>query len=193
VAYVGINDVAIRGSSIDRLEYSSIWKRLKHDSALVRLWRTIVGMWKAERLRLNHSAVDFRAAAWTDQPAQAASPMHDVGPYMERLKAMAGLIRAMGAEPVFITQRRGDAMVIDGRLQGLAATDGLNGLDEHRGLAQFNAATLRVCGELKITCADLAHDIRFEPEDFYDRIHYTPKGAEKIGRWLAGKIGPLLK
>jgi lysophospholipase L1-like esterase len=119
--------------------------------------------------------------------------MHDVGPYMGRLKAMAGLIRAMGAEPVFITQRRGDAMVIDGRLQGLAATDGLNGLDEHRGLAQFNAATLRVCGELKITCADLAHDIRFEPEDFYDRIHYTPKGAEKIGRWLAGKIGPLLK
>ncbi len=193
VAYVGINDVTVSGSSIDRLDYSSIWKRLKFDSALVRLWRTVVGMWQAERARLNHSAIDFRAASWTDRPGHAAAKIPDVGPYKERLKAMAGLIRAMGAEPVFITQSRGDAMMIDGRLQGLAGADGLNGLDEHGVLAGFNAATMQVCGELKISCADLAHEIGFEIGDFYDRIHNTPDGAEKIGRWLAGKVGPLLK
>ena len=193
LAYVGINDVTVSGSSIDRLDYSSIWKRLKFDSALVRLWRTVVGMWQAERARLNHSAIDFRAASWTDRPGHAAAKIPDVGPYKERLKAMAGLIRAMGAEPVFITQSRGDAMMIDGRLQGLAGADGLNGLDEHGVLAGFNAATMQVCGELKISCADLAHEIGFEIGDFYDRIHNTPDGAEKIGRWLAGKVGPLLK
>lgn len=191
-AYVGINDIHVSGSSIDRLDYSSIWKRLKVDSALVRLWNTAAGMWKAERARLTHAPVDYRAARWTDRPNGTAA-IQDAGPYKERLKAMAGLIRGLGAEPLFITQARGDARVIDGRLQGLASADGPNGLDEHGALTRFNAATLDVCAELKVACADLAHEVGFETGDFYDRIHNTPEGAEKIGRWLAGKIGPLLK
>ncbi|HSV28076.1 MAG TPA: hypothetical protein VLL76_00920, partial [Candidatus Omnitrophota bacterium] len=61
----------------------------------------------------------------------------------------------------------------------------------HRLLSAFNAATLELCREDNLTCLDLASELDFADGDFYDVVHNTPQGAEKVGRWLAGKLTAL--
>jgi hypothetical protein len=51
---------------------------------------------------------------------------------------------------------------------------------------------MEVCRTWHITCLDLAAELRFTEGDFYDYEHNTPRGAEKIGRWLSGKLAGLV-
>ncbi len=83
--------------------------------------------------------------------------------------------------------------VLQGKRVGLVnPEEGLNGLDHARLLDEFNAVTLAVCSELNLSCFDLAHDVAFAPGDFYDHVHNSPAGAEKIGRWLSDRLAPML-
>lgn len=189
LAYVGINDALIDWSSTDDLRYSSWQKWFRANSALFRLGRTVEGAIQARVDRLTHHAVDFAEAGWTDRPNfpdnRSARPHSDAAAYAERLRALTGLIRVLGAEPVFVTQARGDYRLVEGKGMGLAAESGMNGIDHHRLLAEFNAAALRVCAEERLRCLDLAGSLAFADGDFYDALHNTPQGAEKVGLWLA--------
>jgi hypothetical protein len=162
----------------------------------VRLWTTIDGLIQADRTRSRHDAVNFAAARWTDQPSQPVwrPDQLDVrlAAYKDRLERVAGLIESMGAMPVFITQTRADYRLEHGRLTGIAEADGPNGVDRGRALTLFNAATLEVCRYRHVACLDLATELQFEEGDFYDYEHNTPQGAERIGRWLAGKLAGLV-
>ena len=210
LAYVGINDVYKSGSATvkkvvredrgqilrDNLQYSNVTREIEQRSALVRLWTTAVGLIEADRVRLRHRAVDFASARWTDQPAQPVWPPDqlkvNLAAYKDRLERIAGLIESMGAIPVFITQTRADYRLEDGRLTGIVETSGPNGVDRGRALTLFNAATLEVCRYRHVACLDLATELPFSEGDFYDYEHNTPQGAEKIGRWLAGKLDGLV-
>lgn len=197
LAYVGINDAMIGGLTPDSLAFSSFHKWFRHNSALFRLGRTVSGALDARRANLTHRAIDFDHAAWTDRPNtpdnSTAHLFADPGQYAERLHRLVELIRATGAVPVLVTQTRGDYRTEpDGRVVGLVGEDRLNGIDHWRRLGAFNAATLAVCAETGAVCLDLAGELRFAPGDFYDHVHNTPAGAERIGRWLAGRIRPLL-
>jgi hypothetical protein len=35
---------------------------------------------------------------------------------------------------------------------------------------------------------DLANELKFVPDDFYDLVHNTPQGARKIGLFLSAKL-----
>lgn len=183
IASVGIGDVHAEDSAVDRLEHPDSWARLRARSVLLRL--------AAGQPRRDYPAVDWAAAEWTDRPSR---PDHtpEVAAYKDRLGRMAEAIHAMGAVPVFITEWRGDARIKDGRVMGLATANGLNGVDQHRLLARFNAATLAVCQEKGLLCLDLAREIRFVDDDFLDATHPTAHGAEMVGRWLAGKLAGLV-
>jgi lysophospholipase L1-like esterase len=197
LAYVGINDAMIGKLTPDSLAFSSFHKWFRHNSALFRLGRTVSGALEARRANLTHAAIDFDHAQWTDQPNtpdnSTAHPASDLGQYSERLRRLVERIRAIGAVPVLVTQTRGDYRIEpDGRVIGLVGEDRLNGIDHWRLLGAFNAATLAVCAETGAVCLDLADAVRFAPGDFYDHVHNTPAGAERIGLWLAGRIRPLL-
>jgi hypothetical protein len=60
-------------------------------------------------------------------------------------------------------------------------------------LGMLNQAAGRLCREYKDSCTffDMAHDVRFEPGDFYNIVHSTPAGAMRIGTYLAGKLPTL--
>lgn len=193
LAYVGINDTHITGSWIDVLVHPSPWKQMAQKSAIVRLSRQLAGMVKARRAKLQHQAIDFDAARWTDKPNR---PSDHGGPdaegYKQRLKTMAQSIHRMGAVPVFITQPRGDYRVVDGKVLGVASAEGLNGVDQYRLLAALNQATREVCRDEGLLCLDLARELTFDKGDFYDYLHNTPAGAAKIGRWLHGKLAGLV-
>ena len=210
LAYVGINDVYKVGPARarvvgdeesrqilrDNLRFSSFRSELEQRSALVRLWTTVAGSVQASRARLRHHTTDFSRAPWTDQPAQpvwrADQLEANLVAYKDRLVRIAGLIQRLGAVPVFVTQTRADYRLDNGRMTGIADADGPNGVDRGRALARFNAATMEVCRTWHITCLDLAAELRFTEGDFYDYEHNTPRGAEKIGRWLSGKLAGLV-
>jgi GDSL-like lipase/acylhydrolase family protein len=204
--YVGINDVYItrptkahamseeelRQILRDSLQFSSFMKGLEQRSALVHLWTTVTGSIQASRARLGHHATDFARAQWTDQPAQPIWPADqlkaNLAAYKDRLVRIAELIERLGATPVFVTQTRADYRLENGRLTGITDVDGPNGVDRGRALVRFNAATMEVCRDRYVTCLDLATELPFSEGDFYDYEHNTPQGAEKIGKWLAGKL-----
>src|SRR6266436_2871215 len=206
LAYIGINDVYktgparadIAGKTVarqilrDSLQFSSFKRAIEERSALVRLWTTIVGTVQARRARLDHHARDFARAQWTDQPAQPVwRPEQleaNLAAFKDRLVRVDELIERLGAVPVFVTQTRGDYRLENGRLVGIAEAGGPNGVDQGRALARFNAVTMEVCRDRHVTCLDLATELRFGEGDFYDYEHNTPQGAEKIGKWLAGKL-----
>lgn len=192
LAYVGLNDVFVPGSSIDRLEHSSTAKWIRQHSAVYRFGRTVAGTFSAHRARLMHSPVDYRSARWVDVPSGVAAPDFDKAAYQDRLRRMAAGIHALGAVPVFVTQGRGDSRIEGGKLVGLVAESGPNGLDQHQWLARVNVATLEFCQDDGLLCLDLARELTFAPGDFYDRLHNTPQGAAKIGRWLAERLAGLV-
>jgi lysophospholipase L1-like esterase len=195
VAYVGLNDIHITGSWVDDLQHPDPIRQMQQKSAIVRLWNQVAGMVKARRAKLNHQRVDYDLVEWTDKPNQPkwrsdrdSSSLN----YKRRLVAMAERIHAMGAVPIFVTQPRGDFRVVNGRVQGIATVEGLNGVDQYRLLAEFNQATREICRDEGLMCLDLARELTFDKGDFYDYLHTTPKGAAKIGRWLHGKLAGLV-
>jgi hypothetical protein len=196
LAYVGINDTHITGAWVDDLKQQSTMKRLRQHSAVLGLFDRLVGMVKARRARLNHTPVDWNTVQWTEKPnlPNWRSDQHasQPEPYRQRLKAMADLIHGLGAVPIFVTQPRGDSRIVGGKIQGMVTPDGLNGIDQYRLLSEFNKATLTVCRDEGLLCLDLARELSFEPGDFYDLLHNTPQGADKIGRWLANRLAGLV-
>ena len=57
---------------------------------------------------------------------------------------------------------------------------------------EFNNATMSVCEKNTRICIDLAKELTFEDEDFYDGAHDTPQGAKKIGRYLYNRLQNVL-
>jgi len=101
-----------------------------------------------------------------------------------RLRAIAERTRALGARPVFITQRRGDAFVVDGRMMAT----GPAAVDARAVQGFFNETTMTVCRETGSICIDLASEIDLAPADFVDAIHTNPAGSRKIGDYLYRKL-----
>ncbi|MEW5728067.1 MAG: SGNH/GDSL hydrolase family protein [Pseudomonadota bacterium] len=117
-----------------------------------------------DRLRRHSVFLRLVAAQRRAFPAAASADPADPGAYKERLARIAELAHGLGAVPVFVTQPR----------------------------APYNAATLAVCQEKGLLCLDLAREVKFEEGDFIAGVHASARGAEKVGRWLAGKLAGLV-
>jgi GDSL-like Lipase/Acylhydrolase family len=54
----------------------------------------------------------------------------------------------------------------------------------------INGSMSQVCHEEAFSChfIDMADELHFEPEDFYDLVHYTPNGASRIGKFLSSRL-----
>lgn len=55
----------------------------------------------------------------------------------------------------------------------------------------MNQALLAQCATMAAVCLDLPSAIRFDDRDYYDFVHNTPDGAEKIGEYLARELARL--
>jgi lysophospholipase L1-like esterase len=188
--YLGVNDVFVE----DHQRYDVIvpktgWQRFRryvsNNSALNSAFRTLRGVLVARRARLvylndppNLAPVDAPAAV---DRAEYASRLAE---YAGRLSALAAKARNLGARPIFVTQRRGDAFIRDGR----AFATKPRALADRAVLNFFNATTMRVCREENAICIDLAREIELVPEDFTDPIHTNASGSRKIGEYLYGRL-----
>ena len=110
--------------------------------------------------------------------------------YRANLEQLAAESRKLGATPVFVTQTCRWYKLQDGKLIGNRQTlkvDGheLNGLDVYYLLDALNDEAR---GMKDAVVIDVARDLDFGDDDFYDLAHNTPQGAEKLGKFLAGRL-----
>jgi hypothetical protein len=203
LVYVGSNDLyKDPGDEYDELvRHDTSWKsKIRENSALYHVVRTIRATRVARDVfEMGHEPEDFDHWEWTTEP-RVVNVAYLMGKrldaYQTRLRVLAEKIRAMGAVPVFVTQPRYVARRrADGAVEGAARTwrwddIDINGLDLYFMLDMIRQATLRVGAAEGAICIDAAGEVAWERADFYDAVHNTPQGAEKLGRYLAAQLGP---
>ncbi|MBI2586644.1 MAG: SGNH/GDSL hydrolase family protein [Rhodospirillales bacterium] len=211
LALLGVNDAAVIKSSDEY--FAGPFQKLKQDrmvdllrpskqylinnSALYALFRNVRGMIRARDAKLVHSTKSYDGSEWR---APAAPPnierkerelKNGLDQYEQRLRELARRIRAFGAEPIYVTQHRPSYRICDGRVLGRVADDGRVDLSEFETLMAVNRRTMAVCRDVKAICIDLAAELFFTDGDHYDQLHTSPKGSEKMGKYLFGKLRSL--
>ena len=167
-------------------------------SALYFGYRTLRGMYRASKVvKISHRRIDFGKEQWVAQPLsdnhEELAREHVVA-YRQRLELLISKIKGVGGIPICVTQASAMyKLADDGRIVGLSDEfeyDGApaNGVDHYYLIRQFHKVTLSVCEEAGGIYIDLASELEWDHEDFYDTVHNTPSGADKIGRYLYSKL-----
>lgn len=211
LALLGINDGAVAEGGDDY--FASPYVKSKQDrmvdlfrptkrylinnSALYALFRNIRGIIRARDAKLIHTSESYDGSQWQAPPrppdvARAAREMaRGLELYEQRLRELTKRIRAFGAQPIYVTQHRASYRIRHGKVLVRPGADGEAGLGEYERLMATNRRTIAVCREVKAICIDLASELYFNDGDHYDMLHTSPKGSEKIGKYLFQKLRPL--
>lgn len=123
----------------------------------------------------------------------------------ERITELASLTRALGAKPIFVTQRSARWKSANGEIVGISdykpdfheeafrKFGSVNGVDIYNIERRIADTVLTACGNAGAICLDLMSEIQFDiGQDFYDPIHTTPAGSRVIGEYLHERLKPLL-
>jgi len=206
-AYVGINDIML-GPEHDKQWVDDLTPRkrtkklrfyIKNHSALFRLYRLVKGWFKGTVVDAGHGSFTYDDVEWA--PAgPVPSPLYQdkeavedvlLKRYSRRLVILIDAIRALGAEPVIITQGADGYRVREGILYGLSGGDRPDtGLYE--AIAAYNGTAMETCRAKMGICVDLFAELFFEDGDFYDPLHTTPQGSAKIAAYLYHRLRPLV-
>ena len=207
--YVGVNDFwADPENTFDKIQDASHYSpsqalklALEDRSALYYLYRTIKGMFLARVVfRLDHHRMNWEKVRYVDRPKMSdheAFMRKPIAAYEERLRELVQRTRQLGATPIFVTQLYWSYKFENGKIVGSSKSApyrgvAINGVDLYQIMGLFNHATMKVCTENRGICIDLAKELIFANEDFYDGAHNTPDGAQKIGRYLYTKLKDVL-
>jgi hypothetical protein len=209
--YIGINDIFIGDdrAQYDQMASPSRSRRIRqyitNHSALYNFYRTVRGMILADKAQLMHGRIMRRVARWilVDEPTDVNEVRRQTesarAAFGERLRILTRMSRDIGAEPIFITQRRTDQKTENGKTYVLAMPDADGQFPVHASdnfdvlMRLYNETTLANCAEIGVTCVDLATRIDFAEDDFYDAIHTTPRGSKKIAKFLYGELADKLQ
>lgn len=191
LAYIGINDRYLsRDNAYDHMvPGKKTWKRIITDnSALYFLYRTIRGMIQAEAYDVAHGS-QLTEQQWVPlaspvPPPPSVDEQRRLAAYRERVRQLSIRITGLGAIPIFVTQPQAAYTPRDGRIFGRKGI----GPSHYYALRRFNDATMETCRQVKAICLDLAADVNFGVQDFYDRIHTTAAGSRKIGLYLFSRL-----
>ncbi len=188
--YVGINDAVLPArAEQDSIVASGSWPRLRryvvNNSALVRMVRLIRGSYMAKKLRVTYEAAPPKLKQYGSNPEFDETPYREaVAAYDHRIKRLAELSVRMGAFPIFISQRRGDAVL---RGEVMYATGG-KAVKDFQIQKLYNQKLLHTCRVAKTVCIDLAGKIKLSEVDFFDGLHTTPSRSAKIAEFLFANL-----
>ena len=177
---------AIRNAVVDRSEVANL----------------VLNLARAARARergFGHSEVDVRKTAdlaLDDDYIARTIEQHRtyLEAYAVRLKDIASLTKSAGIEPVWLTQ---PALFGEGKdadtgvdLARLKVNGRGNGLLEWRLLELHNDVTRRVALEEGVLLIDLARELPKDSRFFYDFLHFSNAGAERVGQIVATHLVP---
>lgn len=195
--YVGLNDY--HKDSADRFDQyvadgasPSITERIRDNSATWHLLKTLQGVYKAMVVsKIGHQRVKFGEVKWVRDRLQNdygfLAPRLDA--YAGRLRMLADLTRKAGATPVFVSQPSRHYRFAAGGVEGQSgesSIDGrrINGADFREVMMRMDGVARAVAAEKGAIFVDLASRGEWVDADFYDFVHMTPQGAEKVGKFL---------
>lgn len=209
--YVGVNDYIKSTGHVDDVilaesfhsEYEHIVHVVMSRSALYYLNRVVSGMILARVHGLAHNTAhheysEFSTEDWVDQPMASDYEVimkNRLDAYELRLNALCERVASVGSIPIFVTQSSGRGYdIVDGRLIGTPDIGeyegyGTNGVDYYYMSRLLNERTQKVCQENGGIFINLDEELDFNiHNDFYDRCHNSPSGADKIGIYLYTKL-----
>lgn len=200
--YLGINDVLKprdRGDYDAKLDPST-WRA---KSATWQFLRTLRANFTARSAQVAHGRMprfadsDFTGTGLLalEQRQRLAADL--TSSFVANLASLRDATQQYGAAPIFVTQT---AFAWNG---GAGPARGLNQRIEMHGHAMnfadisalhqaMNRGLLDYCRQTSTVCIDLAGEVVLDRDDYYDYVHQTPRGAAKVGRYLAGKLAALL-
>ena len=112
--------------------------------------------------------------------------------YEQRLRLMVQTCRKNGIGPVLVTQPTLLGSGIDSatgaNLETLKINDHLNGMLWWKQLEIYNAVTRKVAKEDDALLIDLSRLMPKKSVYFYDMIHFTTQGAEKVGTIIYSQL-----
>jgi len=191
--YLGVNDapMAQTVSVTDRRKKYSWTRRIRARSAILQAISRI-REWVEGPSFVSHSVVTPDTARGNEL-IKAEVDRADIVDYVEKmykpnLRNLLDLHQQYGKTAIFVTQPANPALVV--RKDGDVFVTKPEIARWAVALGEINAATETVCHERPGNCRfiDLANGIPFEPSDFYDLVHNTPRGARKVGAFLAHKL-----
>jgi lysophospholipase L1-like esterase len=117
--------------------------------------------------------------------------------YRERLINLVVTCRKYSIEPVLITQPvlygTGTDPVTAVNLATVRVSPGLNGRTEWMVLEWYNDITRAVGREHHVKVIDLAREMPKSSEYYYDFMHYTNQGADKVAEVISMHLLPFVK
>jgi lysophospholipase L1-like esterase len=121
---------------------------------------------------------------------------HYLGPYRERLERLLAICREHNILPVLVTQPVLYGEVADPAtgvdLAHRFVAPGMNGALGWKVLELYNDVTRQVGREQGVLVIDLARQMPKNSCYYYDLMHYTNPGAEKVADIVAGQLTPFL-
>lgn len=194
VVLAGINDLAAALSPDGTAggNPAALKDRLLASSRLLqlarRVWRARLGT-PVMRQDVAAEARPLRGPA--ARPPDPAELLPSLAAYRGNMKAVLDAGRAAGARILFLTQPTlyRDAPRWRNADSGIAWPPGsgrrLSAADEKRLLDLFNRELLELCSGEGAECLDLASRVPPEERYFYDAVHFTEAGAERVAREVA--------
>jgi hypothetical protein len=188
---IGVNDAMLPSTPPMRTSRDSWTRWLRPRSAI---WDGITKLRNrlAAPIPVNHGMVVTRfpkPEAWVNAKADEKR----IAEYMENsfkptLRSLIELHRDRGETAILLTQPANPQAVR--RENGSVLVSSPAMAQWAVGLSAIDAAMKAVCGERPDNCRfiDLSGRLPLEPADFYDLVHYTPRGAARIGKFLAGEL-----
>lgn len=198
VFYLGSNDV-LRHEQRGSFDGAMDAKNWRFRSATYQLYRTVGSNMRARATGVTHGRMDpLDKDQFTSRgllpPSRQAEVAADISRrFCDNVEGLRRRVIARGAIPIFMTQTSFGWNSARSAPRGRKATVMVYGLtvnfaDVSVFHQELNRALLDYCGRTGTVCFDLANDVAFSAGDYYDYLHNTPQGAEKIGRYLAARL-----
>ena len=176
---IGVNDMGKvdfakeDGFLIERRE--SFFVKTIKKSELANLLNNLYLSFKTKRINLRHGSEkkqnDIPGNISEEDKAKFFQDYRQNLPqYKERVELLAGKCLKNQIIPVFITQPL------------------LGKTIRWETMELYNGITKQVCSENKILCIDLAHELEKDQKYFYDNMHYTNAGSERVSELICRHI-----
>lgn len=205
---VGVNDIgrADLNQGIDNGLFKNVYRGtidfLAKKSALANAILTVARAMRARDAGVAHSFIDLKAFSILDlSPEFISEKMRAekeyVSGYGDRLDRLISISQKNNIQPILITQPMLWGEAIDptthvdlGRARISAER---NGLLYSELLALYNEETRRIGKEKNVFIIDLARRMPHDSRYYYDGIHFSNEGAQKVGDVIAEELAPYLK
>lgn len=216
--FVGINDIGRRDLNrfdrqalrTDYQEDDSVSRRLLRSllrrSDLLALLDNLRRQQNAKSLGLTHQAnfqhrplADLQSLQLDEQQRQRLLADHDAAclrGYRERLTQLVERCAEIGSRVVLVTQPalfgEGHDPVTGIDLERVQVRKGVDGWTQWQLLKQYNRVTREVGQAKNVTVIDLESRIPKSSQYYYDLLHYTNAGAERVAKEISSQLAPLL-